>query len=152
MTAILPATTDNALAERLARVGFPQDELDRHGLDFGSLRERPQECAPAVGRLVDSQAERAETVLARCRCRCRSLPELVAPEYRPFLNALISVQELRLDAVQRNRDIARPGTGGSEGVRVPEAGSGATCPRPRRARGPVAPTGAMRYIVVALWR
>ncbi|NUR67392.1 MAG: squalene/phytoene synthase family protein, partial [Streptomyces sp.] len=55
------------------RVGIPKDELDRHGLDFDSLRERPQECAPAVGRLVDAQAERAGTVLARCR----SLPELV---------------------------------------------------------------------------
>ncbi|NUS77330.1 MAG: hypothetical protein HOV70_14180, partial [Streptomyces sp.] len=55
--------------------------------------------APAVGRLVDAQAERAGTVLARCR----SLPELVAPEYRPFLSALISVQELRLEAVRRNR-------------------------------------------------
>ncbi|NUS27126.1 MAG: squalene/phytoene synthase family protein [Streptomyces sp.] len=81
------------------RVGIPKDELDRHGLDFDSLRERPQECAPAVGRLVDAQAERAGTVLARCR----SLPELVAPEYRPFLSALISVQELRLEAVRRNR-------------------------------------------------
>ncbi|NUO41900.1 MAG: hypothetical protein HOV82_07665 [Streptomyces sp.] len=64
-----------------------------------SLRERPPECAAAVGRLVDVQTERAGTVLGQCR----SLPELVVPEYRPFLSALISVPELRLEAVRRDR-------------------------------------------------
>ncbi|MDT7839776.1 phytoene/squalene synthase family protein [Streptomyces justiciae] len=80
------------------RVGVPKDELDRHGLGFDSLRDRPEECAPALARLVDEQAARADAVLSECR----RLPELVAPPYRPFLSTLISVQTLRLDAVKRN--------------------------------------------------
>ncbi|SNX55936.1 phytoene synthase [Streptomyces sp. TLI_55] len=81
------------------RVGIPKDELERHGLDIDGLRDRPEECAPALARLVDEQAARVDAVLSECR----RLPELVAPPYRPFLDALISVQVLRLDAVKRHR-------------------------------------------------
>ncbi|WP_019061505.1 squalene/phytoene synthase family protein [Streptomyces prunicolor] len=80
------------------RVGIAKNELDRHGLDLTSLRERPRECAPAVERLVNEQAENANAVLAQCR----DLPDLVEPPYWPFLNALISVQVLRVEAVKRN--------------------------------------------------
>ncbi|MFF5497494.1 phytoene/squalene synthase family protein [Streptomyces aquilus] len=81
------------------RVGIPKDELDRHGLDIDRLRDRPEECAPALARLVDEEAARADAVLAECR----HLPDLVAPAYRPFLDTLISVQALRLDAVKAHR-------------------------------------------------
>jgi len=81
------------------RVGIPKDELERHGLDVDRLHAMPEDCAPALAHLVDEQAARADAVLSECR----RLPELVAPPYRPFLDALISVQVLRLDAVKSHR-------------------------------------------------
>jgi phytoene synthase len=79
------------------RIGIPQDELDRHGLKFEDLRSKTERCLPALEDLVRAQTDRAEAALAECRV----LPSLVAAEHRPFLQALIAVQELRLLAVQR---------------------------------------------------
>jgi phytoene synthase len=79
------------------RIGIPQDELDRHGLKFEDLRSKTETCLPALEDLVRAQTDRAEAALAECRV----LPSLVAAEHRPFLQALIAVQELRLLAVQR---------------------------------------------------
>ncbi len=52
---------------------------------------------PALERLVREQADLAEATLPEGR----TLPALVAAEHRPFLDALIAVQELRLRAVRR---------------------------------------------------
>ncbi|MFD4554305.1 squalene/phytoene synthase family protein [Streptomyces sp. NPDC058469] len=79
------------------RIGIPEDELVRHGLKFEDLRSRSEACVPALDRLVRAQADLAEATLTEGR----RLPALVAPEYRPFLDALIAVQELRLRAVRR---------------------------------------------------
>lgn len=80
------------------RVGIPNDALKSQGLDVQGLRERPQEAAAALGRLVDAQAALAD----RAFWECRRLPTLVDLEYRPFLKTLISVQEARLRAVERS--------------------------------------------------
>ncbi|MGW3286769.1 squalene/phytoene synthase family protein [Streptomyces sp. NPDC001002] len=79
------------------RIGIPKDELALHGLKFGDLLSKSEECAPALEGLVQAQADRAEAALTEGR----GLPDLVAPEYRPFLDALITVQDLRLAAVRR---------------------------------------------------
>ncbi len=79
------------------RIGIPEDELVRHGLKFEDLRSRSEACVPALERLVRAQADLAEATLTEGR----RLPGLVAAEYRPFLDALIAVQELRLRAVRR---------------------------------------------------
>ncbi|MFI9824788.1 phytoene/squalene synthase family protein [Streptomyces sp. NPDC052013] len=79
------------------RIGIPQEELVRHELKLEDLQSKAVTCVPALGRLVRAQTELAEAALAECQ----RLPTLVAPEHRPFLDALIAVQELRLDAVRR---------------------------------------------------
>ena len=79
------------------RIGIPRDALNRHGLTFEDLRSTSQACGPAIEDLVREQSDRAEAALSECR----TLPTLVGPEYRPFLQALIEVQELRLHAVRR---------------------------------------------------
>lgn len=79
------------------RIGIPRDELARHGLKFEDLRSKSPACVPALDRVVRAQADLAETTLASCR----TLPTLVAAEHRPFHDALIAVQELRLGAVRR---------------------------------------------------
>ncbi|MET7574790.1 squalene/phytoene synthase family protein [Streptomyces sp. NPDC005492] len=79
------------------RIGIPEDELTRYGLKFEDLRSRSAACALALDRLVRAQADLAEATLAQCR----ELPALVAAEHRPFLDALIAVQDLRLRAVRR---------------------------------------------------
>lgn len=79
------------------RIGIPQDELARHGLKVEDLRSKTEACVPALEDLVREQTDRAEAALAECRV----LPSLVEAEHRPFLEALIAVQELRLLAVQR---------------------------------------------------
>lgn len=79
------------------RIGIPRDELVRHGLKFEDLRSKSEACMPALDRLVRAQTDLAEAALTECR----ALPALVAAEHRPFLNALTTVQELRLRAVRR---------------------------------------------------
>ncbi|MEW1825781.1 squalene/phytoene synthase family protein [Streptomyces sp. NPDC088196] len=79
------------------RIGIPEDELVRYGLKFEDLRSKSAACEPALERLVLAQADLAEATLTEGR----RLPALVARGYRPFLDALIAVQELRLRAVRR---------------------------------------------------
>ncbi|MEU9477525.1 squalene/phytoene synthase family protein [Streptomyces sp. NPDC048191] len=79
------------------RIGIAREELDRYGLTVEDLRNKSQACVPALGRLVDAQADLAETALTACR----GLPDLVDAPYRPFLKALISLQVLHLQAVRR---------------------------------------------------
>ncbi|MFF0559306.1 phytoene/squalene synthase family protein [Streptomyces sp. NPDC004266] len=74
---------------RAGRAGVPADAVARHGADL----TRP---GPALGRLVEEQADRAAADLASV-----SLTGLVAPSYRPFVRALVGVQHLRLGAVRR---------------------------------------------------
>jgi phytoene synthase len=79
------------------RIGIPREELDRYGLKFEDVRSKSEACVPALEHLVVAQADRAEKALTECRV----LPSLAADEYRPFLHALIGVQELRLLAVKQ---------------------------------------------------
>ncbi|MGW4757929.1 squalene/phytoene synthase family protein [Streptomyces chartreusis] len=78
------------------RIGIAREELVRHGLTFTDLQIKSERCIPALGRLVSAQADRVEAALSACR----GLPDLVETPYRPFLRALISVQDLQLQAVR----------------------------------------------------
>jgi len=82
----------------MGRIGIPQEELTRYGLKFEAVLSKSDACVPALQRLVRAQTDSAEAALTECRV----LPSLVAAEYRPFLEALIAVQELRLLTVQRS--------------------------------------------------
>ncbi|MFB7233741.1 squalene/phytoene synthase family protein [Streptomyces sp. NPDC056269] len=75
---------------RAGRHGVCADAVARHGADL----TRPD---PALGRLVEEQADRAAADLTAAT----PLPTLVTPAYRPFVRALVGVQRLRLDAVRR---------------------------------------------------
>lgn len=91
------------------RIGIAHEELVRHGLTFEDLRDKSEACTPALGRLVSAQADLAEAALAACR----DLPDLVEAPYRAFVQTLISVQDLQLQAVRRKgegllHDGARP--------------------------------------------
>ncbi|MFC9339272.1 phytoene/squalene synthase family protein [Streptomyces sp. NPDC057020] len=75
---------------RAGRHGVCADAVARHGADL----TRPD---PALGRLVEEQADRAAADLTAAT----PLPTLVTSAYRPFVRALVGVQRLRLDAVRR---------------------------------------------------
>ncbi|MDX2564512.1 squalene/phytoene synthase family protein [Streptomyces sp. TX20-6-3] len=75
---------------RAGRHGVCADAVARHGADL----TRP---GPALGRLVEEQADRAAADLTAATL----LPTLVAPAHRPFVRALVGVQDLRLVAVRR---------------------------------------------------
>lgn len=79
------------------RIGIPREDLARYGLTLQALRGKSEACVPALGRLVDAQADLAESALSACR----GLPDLAEAPYRPFLRALVSVQQLQLQAVRR---------------------------------------------------
>ncbi|MFR0357202.1 phytoene/squalene synthase family protein [Streptomyces sediminimaris] len=79
------------------RVGVPRDALARHGLTVKDLARGAGEHLPSVERLVAGQARLAGAGLDGCG----DLPDLVEPGHRPFLDALIGVQRLRLRAVER---------------------------------------------------
>jgi phytoene synthase len=79
------------------RVGIAHEELVRHGLTFEDLRDKSEACMPALSRLVSAQADLAEEALAASR----GLPDLVEAQYGPFVQTLISVQDLQLQAVRR---------------------------------------------------
>ncbi|MFJ9542821.1 squalene/phytoene synthase family protein [Streptomyces sp. NPDC101225] len=87
------------LAEDIAqgRIGVPRDALARHGLKTEDLARGSGGQVPAVERLVMEQARLAGAGLDGCA----KLPELAEPGHRPFLDALIAVQRLRLRAVER---------------------------------------------------
>ncbi|MFE1905983.1 squalene/phytoene synthase family protein [Streptomyces gardneri] len=75
---------------RAGRPGVPADAVARHGAEL----TRP---TAALGRLVAEQADLAGIDLTAAAC----LTDVVEPSYRPFIQALIGVQRLRLDAVRR---------------------------------------------------
>ncbi|MEU9298207.1 squalene/phytoene synthase family protein [Streptomyces sp. NPDC048266] len=75
---------------RAGRPGIPADAVARHGADLS----RP---GAGLGRLVEEQADRAATDLAAAG----PLADVVDPVYRPFFQALVGVQHLRLNAVRR---------------------------------------------------
>ncbi|MEV0173227.1 squalene/phytoene synthase family protein [Streptomyces sp. NPDC050803] len=77
-------------------VGIPHVTLAKYGMKPEHLLRQPPD-APAVGLLVVDQARLAGEALQECQ----TLPGLVEPEFRPFVKALISVQELRLAALRR---------------------------------------------------
>lgn len=89
--------SDLAEDAKQGRIGIVREELLRHGLAFEDLRNKSEACMPALGQLVSAQADLAESALSACR----GLPDLVDAPYRPFLRALISVQDLQLKAVRR---------------------------------------------------
>jgi 15-cis-phytoene synthase len=96
---------------RQGRIGIARDELARHGLTPADLHTKPARCHPALERLLSTQADLAEAALRACR----GLPDLVHTPYRPFLRALICVQDLQLQAVRGKgssllHDGARPPT------------------------------------------
>ncbi|MGW1363046.1 squalene/phytoene synthase family protein [Streptomyces chartreusis] len=79
------------------KVGIPHSALAEYGLKPDDLRSRPARSDAAVGRLINTQA----LLAGRALTSSRVLPKLVEQEFRPFLMALISLQELRLGALQR---------------------------------------------------
>ncbi|MFC7921026.1 squalene/phytoene synthase family protein [Streptomyces cinereoruber] len=87
---------DLAQDVREGRVGVSDQALARHGLTLRDLRART---APAdrVARLVTDQTDVAAASLRTAR----SLPGLAAGEHRPFLRAVLRVQELRSAAVRK---------------------------------------------------
>ncbi|WAZ19194.1 squalene/phytoene synthase family protein [Streptomyces cinnabarinus] len=87
------------LAEDAAQghVGIPAKELERHGLSVASLNSPTDEVRSSLTSLVHEQSE-----LARLRLTAsRPLVTLVPLPTRPFITALLQVQELRLRAVHR---------------------------------------------------
>ncbi|MFD5633074.1 phytoene/squalene synthase family protein [Streptomyces sp. NPDC127077] len=79
------------------QVGIPGKDLERHGLSVEVLRSPTDAVRERLGRLVAEQAE-----LARPRLSASGeLADMVPPGTRPFITALLQVQELRLDAVSR---------------------------------------------------
>ncbi|WP_282700479.1 squalene/phytoene synthase family protein [Streptomyces sp. CC219B] len=78
------------------KIGIPLLSLAEYGLKPEDLRRRPSN-DPAVSLLVRAQADLAGHALGECR----TLPDLVEDEFRPFVRTLISMQELRLEALRR---------------------------------------------------
>ncbi|MFJ7967746.1 phytoene/squalene synthase family protein [Streptomyces sp. NPDC096324] len=79
------------------RVGIPGKDLERHGLSVEVLRNPTDDVRARLGRLVLEQAELARPRLSASR----QLADLVQPRTRPFVTALLQVQDLRLRAVSR---------------------------------------------------
>ncbi|WP_314621276.1 squalene/phytoene synthase family protein [Streptomyces stackebrandtii] len=78
------------------RVGISEEALARHGLTAGDLRPEAAGTAP-VAALVAAQAVTAAVSLGAAR----SIVGLVAAPYRPFLRAVVQVQEARAAAVRK---------------------------------------------------
>ncbi|GAA3081972.1 hypothetical protein GCM10017562_59170 [Streptomyces roseofulvus] len=78
------------------RLGLSDEALARHGLSSNDLRpERAAE--PEVAALIAAQAHAADIALREAQ----SIMDLVSPEYRPFLRAVLRVQEVRSAAVHK---------------------------------------------------
>ncbi|MEU9137251.1 squalene/phytoene synthase family protein [Streptomyces sp. NPDC048404] len=87
------------LAEDAAggQVGIPGEDLERHGLSVAALRGPTDAVRARLDQLVQEQIE-----LARPRLSASGqLVSLVPPGTRPFVTALLQVQELRLVALSR---------------------------------------------------
>ncbi|MFF2365220.1 phytoene/squalene synthase family protein [Streptomyces sp. NPDC058122] len=79
------------------QVGIPGKDLERHRLSVDALRSPTDAVRERLGQLVAEQAE-----LARPRLSASGeLADMLPPGTRPFITALLQVQELRLEAVSR---------------------------------------------------
>ncbi|MCQ1580431.1 phytoene/squalene synthase family protein [Streptomyces parvus] len=87
------------LAEDAAQgqVGIPGKDLDRHDLSVNDLKTPTNAVRARLAQLVEEQAELAHLRLAVSR----QLTGLVPRQTRPFITALLRVQEIRLHAVRR---------------------------------------------------
>ncbi|MFJ6837027.1 phytoene/squalene synthase family protein [Streptomyces sp. NPDC091209] len=87
------------LAEDAARgqVGIPGKDLERHGLSVEDLRAPTKAVRAGLDQLVGEQVELAHRRLSASR----PLVSLVPRQTRPFITALLQVQELRLRAISR---------------------------------------------------
>ncbi|MCX4681616.1 squalene/phytoene synthase family protein [Streptomyces sp. NBC_01433] len=78
-------------------VGIPSKDLARHALSVTDLRTPTGAVRARLEQLVEEQAELAHLRLAVSR----QLASLVPRQTRPFITAMLRVQELRLQAVRR---------------------------------------------------
>lgn len=87
------------IAEDLSqgRLGIPQDALARHGLTRTELVEAAASTGPRFTELMDQQASQIRSGLTASHC----LVELIEEPHRPLIRALVTLQELRLRAVER---------------------------------------------------
>lgn len=85
------------LAEDAAQgqVGVPGADLDRHGLSVANLADPTDTVRSRLEQLVQEQVELARPRLSASR----RLVSLVPQQNRPFITAMLQVQELRLSAV-----------------------------------------------------
>ncbi|MCQ4079493.1 squalene/phytoene synthase family protein [Streptomyces sp. RB6PN25] len=79
---------------RTGRLGIPEDALTRHGVTLGALRAGV--ACEALGELVRERAAQIRTGLTASY----GLVDLVEARNRPFIRALVTIQELRLRAVE----------------------------------------------------
>ncbi|KMS71851.1 hypothetical protein ACM01_25935 [Streptomyces viridochromogenes] len=80
---------------RTGRLGIPVEALEDCDVSRADLLpDRPQ--SPAVNRLIQTQADAAATALESAR----PLEHTVSPANKPFVRALIGVQQFRLEAVR----------------------------------------------------
>ncbi|MEV6018781.1 squalene/phytoene synthase family protein [Streptomyces sp. NPDC051997] len=79
------------------RVGIPGKDLERHGLSVEALRSPTDAVRGRLGQLVAEQVEMTRPPLSASE----RLVDLAAPGTRPFVIALLEVQELRLRAIGR---------------------------------------------------
>ncbi|MGW0964901.1 phytoene/squalene synthase family protein [Streptomyces sp. NPDC002516] len=87
------------LAEDAAQgqVGVPGKDLERHGLSVETLRSPTESVRARLGHLVAEQVELTRPPLSASK----RLADLASPGTRPFVTALLEVQELRLRAIGR---------------------------------------------------
>ncbi|MFE9250699.1 phytoene/squalene synthase family protein [Streptomyces sp. NPDC007088] len=87
------------LAEDAAQgqVGVPAADLDRHSLSVANLADPTDTVRSRLEQLVQEQAELARPRLSASR----RLAGMVPQASRPFITAMLQVQELRLNAVRR---------------------------------------------------
>lgn len=78
-------------------VGIPGKDLARHGLSVTDLRMPTAAVRARLAQLVEEQAKLAHLRLSVSR----QLTSLVPRRTRPFITAMLRVQELRLDAVRQ---------------------------------------------------
>ncbi|MEJ8632418.1 squalene/phytoene synthase family protein [Streptomyces sp. MS2.AVA.5] len=76
------------------RLGVPQDALEKHGVTRADLREG--RFSEAVGALVDQQVSLVRPGLAASH----GLVDLVEPQCQPLMRALVTLQQVRLRAVE----------------------------------------------------
>ncbi|MFI5864722.1 phytoene/squalene synthase family protein [Streptomyces sp. NPDC051546] len=87
------------LAEDAAQghIGIPGKDLERHAVSVTDLQTPTDTVRERLGQLVEEQSELARRSLASSR----DLATVVPPSTRPFITAMLRVQELRLEAVRR---------------------------------------------------